>query len=558
MKIISIGNYLSNINSNKVFKFLIISILALGIFFRFVHLDKKVFWYDETFTSLRVSGYTYVEAEAKLKQKTAANDVITVEDLQQYQTFQPENGLKGLLNGLIKEEAQLSPLYFMAVQSWVRLLGDSISVTRSVSAFASLLTLPAIYWLSQLLFNSPGVSWSAVALIAVSPFHVLYAQEARPSSWLTLFVLLSSATFLKAVQSGKKLNWAIYAVTLSLGYYTHLNIIILAAGHCIYILFNKKFWHKKILFSYFGASLVSLILFVPWLIALYINLSSAQKMTSWLSDDVSIKSLVKAWLLNINRLFIDFNYAFVYADLLSYLSITLTTLLVGYSIYFIIRSTQKQTWSFVIIIIAINVLPLLLPDLIFGGKRSAIARYLIIAYLGIQLAVAYLIARLIFNLHIKKSYQTFWRVVAGSLVSLSIISCLTLSQTDAWWNKLSSFDIPKVAAILNQTKNSLVICQGVIPFDLNHSLKSNIYFLYPNSKKQNNFTEYEFENQILDSYKNIFVFSHSVDSSSLLDYVIKVSSNLRIAKEYTWRRYHDPTFFSVIKLWQLERRNGTN
>ena len=557
MKVMALWNYLSNINSSKIFKFLIVTILALGIFFRFVNLDKKVFWYDETFTSLRVSGYTYIEAEETLKQKTAASEMIKVEDLQQYQTFQQQNGLQGLLNGLAKEEAQLAPLYFIAVQSWVKLLGDSVLVTRSVSALASLLTLPAIYWLSQLLFNSPVVSWSAVVLIAVSPFHVLYAQEARPSSWLTVFILLSSAAFIKAIKSNKKLDWVIYTIILALGFYTHLNIIILSVGHCIYILFNKQFWQQKILLNYFVGSFISLLLFVPWLIDLYINLSSAQTMTSWLSDDVNIKSLVKAWILNINRLFIDFNYAFVYADLLSYLSMILTSLLVCYSIYFIIRYTHKQTWSFIIIIIVINVLPLLLPDIIFEGKRSAVARYLIIAYLGIQLAVAHLIAKLMFN-HIKNFYQALWRLATAFLISLSIISCLILSQPDAWWNKLSSFDIPKVAEILNQTENSIVICQGIIPLDLSHRLKSNIDLLYPRSKKQNNLTEYEFETKVIDNYKNIFVLSHNVDSSSLLDYVMKVSSNLNIAKEYRWKRYHDPTFYSVIRFWHLEKRNNAN
>jgi hypothetical protein len=37
---------------------LLVIILVLGLFFRFANLDRKVYWSDETFTSLRVSGYT--------------------------------------------------------------------------------------------------------------------------------------------------------------------------------------------------------------------------------------------------------------------------------------------------------------------------------------------------------------------------------------------------------------------------------------------------------------------------------------------------------------------
>ena len=38
-----------------------IVILVLGIFFRFANLEKKVYWIDEGYTSLRISGYTESE-----------------------------------------------------------------------------------------------------------------------------------------------------------------------------------------------------------------------------------------------------------------------------------------------------------------------------------------------------------------------------------------------------------------------------------------------------------------------------------------------------------------
>lgn len=62
-------------------RFLAIVILVLGVFFRFVNLDRKVYWFDETFTSLRISGYTEREAIAQV----CNNQEIGVEDLQKYQ-----------------------------------------------------------------------------------------------------------------------------------------------------------------------------------------------------------------------------------------------------------------------------------------------------------------------------------------------------------------------------------------------------------------------------------------------------------------------------------------
>ncbi len=48
-------------------RFLIVMLLMVGIFFRFFNLDRKVYWHDETFTSLRISGYTVIETNYNYK-----------------------------------------------------------------------------------------------------------------------------------------------------------------------------------------------------------------------------------------------------------------------------------------------------------------------------------------------------------------------------------------------------------------------------------------------------------------------------------------------------------
>ncbi len=40
----------------KPWRFLIIIVLVIGIFFRFTNLDQKVYWYDEVSTSLTIVG----------------------------------------------------------------------------------------------------------------------------------------------------------------------------------------------------------------------------------------------------------------------------------------------------------------------------------------------------------------------------------------------------------------------------------------------------------------------------------------------------------------------
>ena len=80
----------------KPLRFLIIILLVLGIFFRFANLDRKVYWFDEVFTSKWISGYT----EKEVVQQVYDGRVIGVEDLQKYQRLSPEKGLSDTINAL--------------------------------------------------------------------------------------------------------------------------------------------------------------------------------------------------------------------------------------------------------------------------------------------------------------------------------------------------------------------------------------------------------------------------------------------------------------------------
>ncbi len=62
-------------------KAVFIFVLVLGIIFRFVNLDKKYYWADESYTSLRISGYTERELIQEFSNK---KNVISVQQLQKY------------------------------------------------------------------------------------------------------------------------------------------------------------------------------------------------------------------------------------------------------------------------------------------------------------------------------------------------------------------------------------------------------------------------------------------------------------------------------------------
>jgi uncharacterized membrane protein len=284
--------------------FFIITLLLLGIFFRFVNLDRKIFWHDETYTSLWISGHSPVE----VKQEVFTGHVVSVEDLHKYQHINPGRNVIDTVKQLGKSDPQHPPLYYVMARLWVEWFGDSVAALRSLSAFISLLAFPCAYWLCLELFKSPLTGWIAVALIAVSPLHVLYAQEARQYSLWTVTILLSSAALLRAMRLKTKASWGIYTATLVVGLYTFLFSGLVAIGHGIYVFATERFRFSKTVINYLLASFVGLLGFMPWLLVVVANVNKIQGLVGWTSGRKSLFTLLNTWIGNISRIFLDLNF----------------------------------------------------------------------------------------------------------------------------------------------------------------------------------------------------------------------------------------------------------
>jgi len=433
---------------------LIIALLVLGVFFRFVNLDRKVYWLDETATSLHLSGYT----EEELTHQVLDGREIGIGDLQKYQHTNSEKGLIDTVKS-VAEDSHHPPLYYVMARFWVLWFGNSVATTRSLSAVISLLVFPSIYWLCQELFASSLVGWVAIALVAISPFYVLYAQEAREYSLWTVTILLSSAALLQAMRLKTKVSWGIYAVTTALGLYSFLFSGFVVIGHGIYVYVSESFRLSKRFIAYLLSSVVGLLAFAPWILVVMTNISRIQGGMAWSSEKKSLSYLIMRWAANFSQIFIDF-FVYTNASLKKILPliflILILLILVGYSIYFICRSTPKTVWLFVLTLIGVTPLALALPDLILGGYRSGIGRYLIPCYIGIQLAIAYLLATQITS--VNSRHQKLWQLFMSILLTGGILSCVISSQAQFWWNKsTASFDSLQVVHIINQTTHPLLL-----------------------------------------------------------------------------------------------------
>ena len=441
-------------------RFLIIILLVLGLFFRFVHLDRKIYWMDETYTSLRISGYT----ESEVAQQLLEGQVLSLQDLHKYQRLNPEKNFVDTVKGIAAEEPQLPPLYFVLVRFWAQVFGDSVTAIRSFSAFLSLLAFPCIYWLCLELFESPLVGWLACTLLAVSPFQLVYAQEARQYSLWTLAILLSSASLLRAIRINTWRSWAIYAATIAIGLYSHLFFVLVAIAHAIYFFaINPSRWSKT-LKAYLLSCLVGIIAFLPWLVVILNNYKQALKMTAAQNTKTPLLFFIKSWFGNLSRNFIDTGFssnspfaAPWYSLVFPSISVLVIIALVAYSLYVLARYSPKKTWLFIFILIGVTSLAIIIPDLILGRRTSVTGRYMIPSFLGIQLAVSYLLGSKV-NPTLPSNWQNqFWKLTLLALLTSGVISCAVVSQAETWWNNLTDTHNQQLAQLINPASSPLII-----------------------------------------------------------------------------------------------------
>ncbi|MEH1774201.1 MAG: glycosyltransferase family 39 protein [Nostoc sp.] len=529
-------------------RFLIIFLLTMSILFRFFNLDSKVFWHDETYALLRISGYTINEA----KQQLFNNRVIGGESFAQFQGANPEKSLNDTIMSLAKQDSQHPPLYYIIARLWMEIFGNSVTAIRSLSACISLLVFPCVYWLCRELFNVPlSVSGVAIALMAISPIHLVYAQEAQEYILWLVTILLSSASLLRAIRLEDELAkerqrpdifaiWSIYAVTLAISLYTFLWSAFIAVAHGIYVIITAKFQFTETVRTYLLASLVGFLAFMPWITVVigdfFQFLISADKTTT----QSSLIPIFPFLLMQLSRIFFDIDLSS--ENYLGYLITPFFLTLVGYSIYFVCRTTNYKVWSFIITLIVVPALPLIMPDFIAGGIRSSTEPYLIPSYLGIQVAVAYLLATQVYNGN--GSRRRIWHIIMALVIISGLISSKVSSQAETWWNKGMNYGNPQVAQIINQTTRPLLISDALgnnygNVFSLSYLLEPKVRFLLVNNQKNP---------KIPDSFTDVFLLNPSDTWRETIEKKYKSKTDIVYSDNYY-------SIWKLAKTRNLRRRN---
>lgn len=231
---------------------LLVALLVLGTILRLYALDAKGLWGDEIWTAQRSS---------------ASLSVILSEYLD----------LPG-------------PLYYLAGKVTLKLLPmlSSEAALRLPAALAGVASILLTYWLARRWISS-AVGLVAALLMAVSPYQVWYAQEARFYTF-NVFLFLSAVLALEYALERPRawLPWVIWVLSTSANLYTQplpavLGIFAQALYGGIWLVRTKE---RQLIVSATAAGLSTILLYLPVLLKIVgqrLDHTAVQN-TSWYFD----------------------------------------------------------------------------------------------------------------------------------------------------------------------------------------------------------------------------------------------------------------------------------
>jgi mannosyltransferase len=207
---------------------LLITLLAAAL--QFWALEAQSLWYDEGFSVWLA------------KQPPSAIIEITAADIQ-------------------------PPLYYLLLNGWIALTGQSEYALRFLSAIFAVLCVPLMWQLARRLTRQPLAGTFSSLFVALSPLWLWYGREVRNYA-LLLAILLACAYFLLRLfeeENHRTRTPFTIAFLLIIGLYTHYFMLFVVAAWGVvgglYALLNLKTRLHPVLLA-FGLPLV---LYAPWL-----------------------------------------------------------------------------------------------------------------------------------------------------------------------------------------------------------------------------------------------------------------------------------------------------
>jgi len=342
----------------------------------------------------------------------------------------------------------LPPAYHILLHYWT-LLGDSETSLRLFSTTCSIMSIPVLYAIGRRLFG-PKTGLATSLLLAVLPFQVYFAQEARLYSLVVLLAAIVLWLFVKAWDAEKLVPWLLLGIAIAAGFYTHYFIAFTALVLNGFVLLAQPGDWRKVK-GMFCADGIALVLVAP-------QLSSAFRQTRevatnfWLSKPSPLQPVVTLDFLLFSHT--TPVWAVPLALFVTLAILALTVLMISYSD----REHRQWLWLF----LSLTLLP---PIFVFAISWLVGPAYLDRSFSVVTPAYALILGWAIAHLR-WKSPTPFLFLALGGLVILSLVN--HYSGLDP---AKSPFREASQTLKMNAERGDAVLhlhCSSYLPFEFYH------------------------------------------------------------------------------------------
>jgi mannosyltransferase len=170
-----------------------------------------------------------------------------------------DQSLGEVLSSIHSDDEITPPLYFAL--AWLSLqVGPDPEWVRLPSLIAGTVTIPLVYLLGlRTIGRAAGLV--AAAVIALSPFMIYYAVEARSYALMIALLTVSTVAMLAALESGRARWWALYAACSCAAMLSHYTAVFPLAAQFLWAVWAQRESLRPLL----AANLAAVAGFLPWI-----------------------------------------------------------------------------------------------------------------------------------------------------------------------------------------------------------------------------------------------------------------------------------------------------
>ncbi|NLX10232.1 MAG: hypothetical protein GXY36_11290 [Chloroflexi bacterium] len=156
---------------------------------------------------------------------------------------------------------------FLGFWAWKQAAGSSEFAMRYLPLLGNLLGVPVMLALGWRVFRGERTAGLAALLWAVHPFLIWHAQDVRNYALWAAFSPLAIWLLLRAADTNRPRDWALYVLAAALAAYTFFLEAFLLPVHALYLLAFRR--TRPVLRRALLAWVALAILLIPWLVQVY-------------------------------------------------------------------------------------------------------------------------------------------------------------------------------------------------------------------------------------------------------------------------------------------------